>query len=339
MAAARCSQTRSRRPAHLNARDTTLAIVSTAPQPEIEAFKRRMDWAMPWYTVVGDGFQKACRTQEYFALDVFLRDEDRVFLTYETRGRGVESLGSVWSFLDLTPFGRQEDWEDSPQGRPQTQPYSWWRSTTSTNRARRRLSATRSRAAARTRQHGAADLLEPTDQARPPPARAQVVDGERDNLHRTHHVEHDDHARHRQRRGQHGGIEAQELGEQRAEEHGELRVREAVDEPAPARPPDDGRRRALPRHRERRVVPGRRGVRPRDERADAEPDQEQRPDGAQGVVGEIVGGHERPIRRRRPTRPTRARRASCRRCSRTRRGDRATPRPAAAARTPDRGAA
>ncbi len=112
--------------AHLNARDTTLAIVSTAPQPEIEAFKRRMDWTMPWYTVLGDGFQEACGTKEYFALDVFLRDDDRVFLTYETRGRGVESLGSVWSFLDLTPFGRQEAWEDTPPGRPQTPPYSWW---------------------------------------------------------------------------------------------------------------------------------------------------------------------------------------------------------------------
>ena len=42
-------------------------------------------------------------------------------------GRGVEALGSVWTFLDLTPLGRQEEWEDTPPGRPQTPPYRWWR--------------------------------------------------------------------------------------------------------------------------------------------------------------------------------------------------------------------
>lgn len=113
--------------AHINARETTLALVSTAPQPQIEAFKRRMGWEIPWYTVVGDEFQRVCGTTEYFALDVFLRDGERVFLAYETRGRGVEALGSVWAFLDLTPLGRQEEWEDSPPGRPQSPPYRWWR--------------------------------------------------------------------------------------------------------------------------------------------------------------------------------------------------------------------
>jgi predicted dithiol-disulfide oxidoreductase (DUF899 family) len=74
-----------------------------------------------------EDFQRACGTTEYFALDVFLRDGERVFLTYATTGRGVEALGSVWTFLDLTPFGRQEEWEDTPPGRPQTPPYQWWR--------------------------------------------------------------------------------------------------------------------------------------------------------------------------------------------------------------------
>ena len=113
--------------AHMNARGTSLAIVSRAPQPQIERFKQRMGWSMPWYTAIGEDFQKACGTTDYFALDVFLRDRDRVFLTYATTGRGVEALGSVWTFLDLTPFGRQEEWEDSPPGHPQTPPYSWWR--------------------------------------------------------------------------------------------------------------------------------------------------------------------------------------------------------------------
>jgi predicted dithiol-disulfide oxidoreductase (DUF899 family) len=113
-------------PAHLNARDTTIAFVSTAPQPKIDAFKRRMGWEIPWYTVAGDGFQRARGTTEYFKLDVYIRESDRVFLTYETRGRGVETLGPVWSLLDLTPLGRQEDWEDTPEGRPQTPKYGWW---------------------------------------------------------------------------------------------------------------------------------------------------------------------------------------------------------------------
>jgi predicted dithiol-disulfide oxidoreductase (DUF899 family) len=113
--------------AHLNARDVSWAHVSRATQPEIGQYKHRMGWTIPWYTVVGDGFQRACGTTEYFALDVFLRDDDRVFLTYATTSRGVEALGSVWTFLDLTPLGRQEEWEDTPPGRPQEPPYQWWR--------------------------------------------------------------------------------------------------------------------------------------------------------------------------------------------------------------------
>jgi predicted dithiol-disulfide oxidoreductase (DUF899 family) len=113
--------------AHLHARDTSFALVSRAPQSQIESFRRRMGWSVPWYTVVGTGFQEALGTTEYFKLHVFLRDGDRVFLTYETTARGVEALGSVWTFLDLTPLGRQEEWEDTPPGRPQTPPYQWWR--------------------------------------------------------------------------------------------------------------------------------------------------------------------------------------------------------------------
>jgi predicted dithiol-disulfide oxidoreductase (DUF899 family) len=112
---------------HLHARDTSFAVVSRAPQPQINGFKQRMGWSVPWYTVVGEDFQRACGTSEHFALDVFLRDGERVFLTYATTGRGVEALGSVWTFLDLTPLGRQEEWEDTPPGRPRTPPYTWWR--------------------------------------------------------------------------------------------------------------------------------------------------------------------------------------------------------------------
>ena len=113
--------------AHLNARDVSFALVSPAPQPEIERFKRRMGWSIPWYTTIGEDFQRARGTTEFFSLDVYLRDGERVFLTYATTGRGVEALGSVWTFLDLTPLGRQEEWEDSPEGHPQTPAYRWWR--------------------------------------------------------------------------------------------------------------------------------------------------------------------------------------------------------------------
>ena len=113
--------------AHLNARDVTFAIVSRAPQDQIAALSQRMGGEMPWYRVVGEEFHKALGTDQYFALDVFLRDGDRVFLTYATTGRGVEAPGSVWTFLDLTPLGRQEEWEDTPPGRPQSPPYQWWR--------------------------------------------------------------------------------------------------------------------------------------------------------------------------------------------------------------------
>jgi predicted dithiol-disulfide oxidoreductase (DUF899 family) len=112
--------------AHLNARDVTFAAVSRAPQDRIAAYRERMGWSFPWHTGTL-AFQEACGTTEFFKLQCFLRDGDDVYLTYETTSRGVEALGSVWTFLDLTPLGRQEEWEDTPPGRPQGPAYSWWR--------------------------------------------------------------------------------------------------------------------------------------------------------------------------------------------------------------------
>jgi predicted dithiol-disulfide oxidoreductase (DUF899 family) len=117
--------------AHLHARDTSLALVSRAPLAKIEPFKQRMGWSVPWFSSFGSDFNYdfgvTTDRGETFGLSVFLRDGDRIFRTYFTAGRGVEALGSNWTFLDLTPFGRQENWEDSPAGRPQTPPYQWWR--------------------------------------------------------------------------------------------------------------------------------------------------------------------------------------------------------------------
>jgi predicted dithiol-disulfide oxidoreductase (DUF899 family) len=111
--------------AHLNARDTTLVFVSRAPQPDIQRLKARMGWEMPWYTVTDD-FDADFGVDEWHGTNAFIRDGDRVFRTYFIDARGDEAMGSTWSYLDITALGRQEEWEDSPDGYPQTAPYEWW---------------------------------------------------------------------------------------------------------------------------------------------------------------------------------------------------------------------
>ncbi|AOS64525.1 DUF899 domain-containing protein [Actinoalloteichus hymeniacidonis] len=113
--------------AHLHARDVSLALVSRGPLGEIRPFQRRMGWTIPWVSSLGTDFNADMGAGGGFALNVFLREGDTVYRTYCTTGRGVEALGSSWTFLDLTPFGRQENWEDSPSGHPQSEPYQWWR--------------------------------------------------------------------------------------------------------------------------------------------------------------------------------------------------------------------
>jgi predicted dithiol-disulfide oxidoreductase (DUF899 family) len=117
--------------AHLHARNTSLVLVSRAPLARIKRYKRRMGWTVPWFSSSASDFNHdfglTTDRGETFGLSVFLRDGQTVYRTYFTSGRGVEALGSPWTFLDLTPFGRQETWEDSPKGWPQTPPYRWWR--------------------------------------------------------------------------------------------------------------------------------------------------------------------------------------------------------------------
>ena len=125
--------------AHLHARDTSLALVSRAPIEKLDAYQQRMGWTIPWVSSYRSDFNVDFRVGpetpqagvyqdgESFGLSIFLRDGDDVFRTYFTTQRGVEALGSVWTFLDLTPLGRQEEWEDSPEEYPQTKPYTWWR--------------------------------------------------------------------------------------------------------------------------------------------------------------------------------------------------------------------
>jgi predicted dithiol-disulfide oxidoreductase (DUF899 family) len=125
--------------AHLHARDTSFALVSRAPLAKIERYRKRMGWSIPWYSAFDSDFNvdfgrspetpdpDLYQDGESFGLSVFVRDGEQVFRTYFTTSRGVEALGSVWTFLDLTPLGRQEIWEDSPPGYPQGRPYEWWR--------------------------------------------------------------------------------------------------------------------------------------------------------------------------------------------------------------------
>jgi predicted dithiol-disulfide oxidoreductase (DUF899 family) len=114
-------------PAHLNARDTTLVFASRAPQAEIQGLKKRMGWErIPWYTIT-DSFDADLGVDEWHGTNAFIREGDKVFRTYFITSRGDEHLGNTWSYLDMTALGRQEKWEDSPEGYPQTDPYEWWK--------------------------------------------------------------------------------------------------------------------------------------------------------------------------------------------------------------------
>ncbi|MDF1607173.1 DUF899 domain-containing protein [Hoeflea sp. YIM 152468] len=112
--------------AHLNARDVTLAFVARAPSPEIERYKRRMGWTMPFYQSI-DGFGDDFGIDDGFGLNVFLRTDHGIMRTYYTSYRGVEMLGTPMALLDITPYGRQETWQDAPEGVAQDAPYQWWR--------------------------------------------------------------------------------------------------------------------------------------------------------------------------------------------------------------------
>ena len=134
---------------HLHARETTLAYVSRAPFPKLEAYKAKKGWIFPWYSSYGSDFNydfhvtldesvapimynyrtKAEHEQagtsyyvegeqpiERHGHSCFLRDGNDVFHTYSMYGRGAETVGGSYYFLDLTALGRQEDWEE-PKGR------------------------------------------------------------------------------------------------------------------------------------------------------------------------------------------------------------------------------
>lgn len=113
--------------AHLHARDVTMVLLSSAPQDKLQAYAQRMGWEVPWFTILSDDFPIDFGVSEWFGINVFLHDGDAVYRTYFLEGPAVEAVGNVWSLLELTPYGRKQEDEDSPVGWPQDPPYSWYR--------------------------------------------------------------------------------------------------------------------------------------------------------------------------------------------------------------------
>ena len=109
--------------ARLHKNDITWVTVSNMPLAQIEAYKAQMGWTLPFVSSRGTTFADDCGAGGGFMLTCFLRDGDDVYRTYATTQRGVDRLLFSNSILDLTVYGRQEDWEDSPPGWPQHPTY------------------------------------------------------------------------------------------------------------------------------------------------------------------------------------------------------------------------
>ena len=112
---------------HLHARDTTLVVVSAAPLAQINAFKQRMGWSFEWVEALGTFNVDFSGHQYGPGYSVFIQNGGRVFYSYGCDDRGTEAVVGCFGTLDITPMGRQEDWQDAPAWVPQTPPYVWWR--------------------------------------------------------------------------------------------------------------------------------------------------------------------------------------------------------------------
>jgi predicted dithiol-disulfide oxidoreductase (DUF899 family) len=110
-------------PAALEKRGITWVTASDMPLAQIEAYKAQQGWTVPFVSSHGTAFSKDCGVSDGFMLSVFLRDGEDVYRTYNTTSRGVDRLLFTNSVMDLAPYGRMEDWEDSPPGWPQEPTY------------------------------------------------------------------------------------------------------------------------------------------------------------------------------------------------------------------------
>lgn len=108
--------------------DARFVIVTTGPIAEALAYKARVGNAMDWYSSSESSFAADVDAppRNGFAVNVFLRDGDTVYRTWHTTGRGVEQLGHVFGLIDLLPWGRQEEWQDSPPGWPARPTFAGW---------------------------------------------------------------------------------------------------------------------------------------------------------------------------------------------------------------------
>ena len=110
--------------------DARFVIVTQGPIDEALAYKRRVGNTMTWYSSANSSFASDVGAPPGggFAVNVFLREGDTVYRTWHTNGRGTEQLSHTFALIDLLPYGRQEEWQDSPGGWPQSPTYSRWAS-------------------------------------------------------------------------------------------------------------------------------------------------------------------------------------------------------------------
>src|SRR5690349_367084 len=104
---------------YLHSRDVTFAVFCEGPFEESNKYRAFMGWEMPWYAVPEASLDRMAPGGHFGMKVCYLRDGDRVFETYRTTDRGVEPMANSYGMLDMTVYGRQEPWEDSPQGWPQ----------------------------------------------------------------------------------------------------------------------------------------------------------------------------------------------------------------------------
>ncbi|MGH3489906.1 MAG: DUF899 domain-containing protein [Actinopolymorphaceae bacterium] len=112
----------------LDSYDARFVIVTQGPIDEALAYQRRVGNQMTWYSTANSPFgtDVGAPPGAGFAVNVFLRDGDTVYRTWHTDGRGTEQLSHSFALIDLLPYGRQEEWQDSPEGWPKSPTYSGW---------------------------------------------------------------------------------------------------------------------------------------------------------------------------------------------------------------------
>ncbi|MEH3052615.1 MAG: DUF899 family protein [Patulibacter minatonensis] len=114
--------------AHVRERDITFVLGSRVPQSHIQRVQEQMGWQhIPWVSTedrFAEDIGALVDGSTTFRYTVFFRDGDDIFKTYATAGRGAEAVGGSAGLIDSTPYGRQEDWQDAPDGFPQGPPYT-----------------------------------------------------------------------------------------------------------------------------------------------------------------------------------------------------------------------